>query len=75
MCRLGTGEDMISDGVGALAASVSGGRSKPRRWRTFTPSVSACAFPLTMGVVEAHCHELENEADRLLRLEGESLQP
>ncbi len=58
---LGPVEDMISDGVGALARAFLEAVPNHAGWRTFT--VSACAFPLTMGVVEAHCHELVERTD------------
>ena len=58
---LGAVEDMISDGVATLTRAFLQTVPNHAHWRTFT--VSACAFPLTMGIVDAHCHELVERTD------------
>ena len=58
---LGAVEDMISDGVGTLTKEFLETIPNHADWRTFT--VSACAFPRTMGIVEAHCHQLVERTD------------
>ena len=58
---LGVVEDMISDGVATLTKAFLETVPNHAQWRTFT--VSACAFPLTMGIVDTHGHELVERTD------------
>ena len=60
---LGAAEDLIVDGVGALAAAFMADTPHQERWRTFT--ISACTFPVSMGGVERHSHDLAERADWL----------
>lgn len=51
---LGPVEDMVSEGVARLATQFLGDIPQPESWRTLT--VSASAFPKSMGVVDRHSH-------------------
>lgn len=51
---LGAVDEMIADGVAALADAFLSEVPDHSRWRTFT--VSACAFPMSMGVVARNSH-------------------
>ncbi len=53
---LGTVEDLIVEGVAALAASFLDAVPVHHEWRTLT--LSACAFPLSMGIVDRHSHDV-----------------
>ena len=53
---LGPVEEMIVDGVVALMTAFLHAVPRPSEWRTLT--VSSCAFPLSMGIVGRHSHEL-----------------
>ena len=52
---------MISDGVGALTQAFRNAVPKHADWRTFT--VSACAFPGSMRVVDTHFHKSVERTD------------
>ena len=58
---LGAVESMIPAGVESLADAFLDEVPDHASWRTFT--VSACAFPKSMGGVERHSHELVERAD------------
>lgn len=58
---LGAVENMIADGIAALTEAFMAEVPHHDRWRTFT--VSACAFPLSMGGVDRHSHDLVERAD------------
>ncbi len=60
---LGPVEDMIEEGVAALATQFLREIPKPTAWRTLT--VSASAFPRGMGVVERRSHLLVDRAEWL----------
>ena len=51
---LGPVEDMVTEGVTRFATQFLGDVPHPNRWRTLT--LSASAFPESMGVVERHSH-------------------
>ena len=53
---LGSVDDFIVDGVAALTDAFMADVPDHKRWRTLT--VSACAFPRSMGGVERHSHKL-----------------
>ncbi len=58
---LGAVDDMIPAGVESLTNAFLDNVPDHESWRTFT--VSACAFPMSMGGVERHSHELVERAD------------
>ena len=58
---LGPVDEMIVDGVAALATAFLADVPDHRLWRTFT--VSACAFPMSMGVVARNSHSNVERAD------------
>jgi len=60
---LGAVEEMIVDGVAALTSAFLADVPDHHAWRTFT--VSASAFPVSMGGVDRHSHELVERADWL----------
>jgi hypothetical protein len=60
---LGAVDEMIVDGVAALTAAFLSDVPDHPRWRTFT--VSACAFPMSMGVVLRHSHNRVERAEWL----------
>jgi len=51
---LGPVDDLVQDGVTALATSFLADIPNHTRWRTLT--ISACAFPMSMGGVERNSH-------------------
>jgi hypothetical protein len=51
---LGAVDDMVAAGVMGLSAAFLADVPHQSRWRTLT--VSACAFPASMGVVDRHSH-------------------
>ena len=53
---LGPVENMIVPGVTALTRAFLAAVPNHDQWRTFT--LSGCAFPISMGVVERHSHKL-----------------
>lgn len=58
---LGPVDDMIVDGVIELTDAFLSEVPDHTRWRTFT--VSACAFPKSMGGVDKHSHDLVERAE------------
>ncbi len=58
---LGAVEDLIVDGIKTLTEAFMADVPHHERWRTFT--VSACAFPMSMGGVARHSHDLVERAD------------
>ena len=58
---LGAVENLISAGVEALTNAFLNDVPDHESWRTFT--VAACAFPVSMGGVERHSHELVERTD------------
>ena len=60
---LGPVEDMVTEGVTRFATQFLGDVSDPNRWRTLT--LSASAFPESMGVVERHSHAVVARAEWL----------
>ena len=58
---LGAVDDMIPAGVESLTNAFLDDVPDHASWRTFT--VSACAFPISMGGVERHSHQLVERAD------------
>ncbi len=53
---LGAVDQMVSVGIMALTTVFLAAIPNPGRWKTLT--VSACAFPMSMGDVERHSHSL-----------------
>lgn len=60
---LGPVDDMITDGVVALTNAFLADVPNHTLWRTFT--VSACAFPASMGSVDPRSHQLVERVDWL----------
>ena len=60
---LGPVEDMVTEGIARFATHFLGDVPYPNRWRTFT--VSASAFPQSMGVVERRSHAMVARAEWL----------
>lgn len=60
---LGAVEEMVIDGIAALTTAFLADVPNHQDWRTFT--VSACAFPISMGGVERHSHDLVERSDWL----------
>lgn len=60
---LGGVEDFIVEGVGALTDAFMAEVPEHRRWHTFT--VSACAFPKSMGGVQRNSHDLVERTEWL----------
>jgi hypothetical protein len=60
---LGAVEEMIVDGVAALTSAFLGDVPLQQLWRTLT--LSACSFPVSMGVVDRHSHEFIDRTDWL----------
>ena len=58
---LGGVDDLIPDGIGALTKAFLADVPHHDRWRTFT--VSACAFPVSMGGIERDSHGFVERAD------------
>lgn len=58
---IGAVENLISAGVEALTNAFLNDVPDHGSWRTFT--VSACAFPMSMGGVERHSHEFVERTD------------
>ncbi len=58
---LGGVEDLIVEGVGALTDAFMAEVPDQQRWNTFT--VSACAFPKSMGGVQRNSHALAERTD------------
>jgi hypothetical protein len=53
---LGPVEDLVAEGVAALAEAFLAEVPDHARWRTFT--ISACAFPMSLRTVERHSHSV-----------------
>lgn len=60
---LGAVEEMVVDGIGALTTAFLADVPSHQDWRTFT--VSACAFPVSMGGVDRHSHDLVERSEWL----------
>ena len=60
---LGPVDDMVAEGVARLATQFLGDVPRPESWRTLT--VSASAFPKSMGVVDRHSHAVVERAEWL----------
>lgn len=60
---LGAVEEMVVDGVAALTTAFLADVPNQQSWRTFT--VAACAFPVSMGGVPRHAHDLVERTDWL----------
>lgn len=58
---LGAVEDLIADGIATFTEAFMADVPHHDRWRTFT--VSGCAFPVSMGGVDRHSHDLVDRAD------------
>lgn len=58
---LGAVDTMISAGVRRLSSAFLEEVPYHGSWRTFT--LSACAFPSSMGVIKSHSHDLVQRAD------------
>lgn len=58
---VGPVEDMVVDGIAALTNAFLADVPNHQAWRTFT--VSASAFPVSMGGVDRHSHDLVERAD------------
>ena len=58
---LGAVEDLIVDGIATLTDAFMAEVPNHQRWRTFT--VSACAFPISMGGVDRFSHKLVERAE------------
>jgi hypothetical protein len=60
---LGAVEEMVVDGVAALTSAFLADVPNHQDWRTFT--LSASAFPVSMGGVDRHSHDLVERSDWL----------
>jgi hypothetical protein len=60
---LGAVEEMVVDGIAALTNAFLADVPSHQDWRTFT--VSASAFPVSMGGVDRHSHDLVERSDWL----------
>ena len=60
---LGAVEEMVVDGIAALTNAFLADVPNHQDWRTFT--VSASAFPVSMGGVDRHSHDLVERSDWL----------
>ena len=58
---LGAVDDLITEGIRALRDAFMAEVPDHPRWRTFT--ISACAFPSSMGGVERHSHSFVERSD------------
>lgn len=58
---LGAVDDMVAEGISALAAAFLAAVGDHPRWRTFT--ISASAFPLSMRMVDRNSHVLVERAE------------
>ncbi len=58
---LGPVDDMIASGVANLAAAFLNDVPDHAEWRTFT--ISACGFPLSMGVVGRNSHDFAQRVE------------
>jgi hypothetical protein len=60
---LGSVGEMVGDGIAALASAFLADVPNHQDWRTLT--VSASAFPISMGGVDRHSHDLVERSDWL----------
>ena len=60
---LGAVDDMIPEGIAAFAHVFLAEIPHHESWRTLT--LSACSFPMSMGIVDRHSHELVERGDWL----------
>ena len=60
---LGPVENMVTEGVARFATQFLGDVPDPNRWRTLT--LSASAFPKSMGVVDRHSHAVVDRTEWL----------
>jgi hypothetical protein len=58
---IGAVDDLIVDGITALTEAFMADVPHHEQWRTFT--VSACAFPMSMGGVDRHSHDFVERGD------------
>lgn len=65
---LGAVDDLITPGIRALGDAFLFAVPDHGAWRTLT--ISACAFPLSMGGVDRHSHDFVERADWLAWREG-----
>lgn len=65
---LGAVNDMVTPGIRALTAAFLSAVPNHAAWRTLT--VSACAFPLSMGGIDRHSYDLVDRADWLAWRDG-----
>lgn len=65
---LGATDDMIADGIRGLAHALLAAVPDHALWHTFT--ISACAFPPSMGGVERHSHTQIERAEWLAWKDG-----
>jgi len=60
---LGAVDDMIPEGIAAFAQAFLAEIPHQQSWKTLT--LSACSFPMSMGIVDRHSHELVERGDWL----------
>ncbi len=60
---LGAVDDMIPEGIAAFAQAFLAEVPHQQSWKTLT--LSACSFPMSMGIVDRHSHELVERGDWL----------
>jgi hypothetical protein len=60
---LGVVDNLVSEGVEALAAAFLAEVPECRLWKTFT--LSGCAFPLSMGIVDSRSYAFVERSDWL----------
>jgi len=65
---LGAVDQLISDGIMALTDAFLADVPDHARWRTFT--ISACAFPMSMGGVERHSQSLVERGEWIAWRDG-----
>jgi Beta protein len=58
---IGPVEDLVVEGIASLTNLFMAGIPDHGRWRTFT--LSACAFPLSMALVDRQSHDFVERAD------------
>ncbi len=58
---LGPVEDLVVEGIASLTDAFIADIPDHSRWRTFT--VSSCAFPLSMALVDRQSHDFADRAD------------
>jgi hypothetical protein len=65
---LGAVDDLVLEGISALAGAFMADVPYRPRWRTFT--ISACSFPLSMGGVDRHSHDFVERSEWLAWRDG-----